>query len=73
MSVARCANPECRTEFRKLGQGKLFVKTLTKGSGSTGPGQKVAWLCNQCCDQGYDLRFDRKTSSFALVSHRKAA
>lgn len=73
MSVAKCANPDCKTEFRRLGDGKLFVKTLKKAVGPTGLSQRAAWLCNRCCNGGYDLRFDRKSETFQLISHKKAA
>ncbi len=65
MSVAKCANPRCEAEFRRLGTGKLFVKTL-KGSK-----QKAAWLCNKCQDDGFELWYDRKAETFQL--HRKKA
>jgi hypothetical protein len=73
MSVAKCANPNCATEFRRLGDGKLFVKTLKKASGPMGLSQRAAWLCNRCCEGGHDLRFDRRTEMFQLASRRKAA
>ena len=73
MSVAKCANPKCSTEFRRLGEGKLFVKTLKKATGPNGLSQRTAWLCNRCCESGCDLRFDRRTETFQLISRRKAA
>ncbi len=73
MSVAKCANPDCKTEFRRLGDGKLFVKTLKKATGPAGLSQRAAWLCNRCCESGYDLRFDSKIESFQLIHRRKAA
>jgi hypothetical protein len=73
MSVAKCANPDCSKEFRRLGEGKLFVKTLKKATGPTSLSQRAAWLCNKCSDDGYELRFDRKSETFHLMSRRKAA
>jgi len=73
MSVAKCANPECKMEFRRLGVGRLFVKTLKQATGPMGLSQRAAWLCNRCCDEGFDLRFDRKSETFHLVSRKKAA
>ena len=73
MSVAQCANPNCSTEFRRLGDGKLFVKTLKKATGPMGLSQRTAWLCNKCCEEGFDLRFDRKSETFQLIHRRKAA
>ena len=73
MSVAKCANPSCAMEFRRLGDGKLFVKTLAKAKGPTGLSQHAAWLCNRCVGNGYDLRFDRRSETFHLISRKKAA
>ena len=73
MTVAKCANPNCSTEFRRLGDGKLFVKTLKKASGPNGLSQRAAWLCNKCCDNGVDLRFDSKSVTFVVFHRRKAA
>ncbi len=65
MSVAKCANPKCEAEFRRLGTGKLYIKTL-KGSR-----QKAAWLCKKCQGEGFDLSYDRKSEGFHL--HRRKA
>ncbi len=73
MPVSKCANPDCKSEFRRLGDGKLFVKTLKRATGPTGLNQHAAWLCNRCCEDGFDLRFDRKGGTFHLISRRKAA
>ena len=73
MSVAKCANPNCSKEFRRLGEGKLFVKTLKKAVGPTSMSQRAAWLCNECCEDGFDLRFDRRSEIFHLVTRRKVA
>ena len=73
MSVAKCANPDCSREFRRLGEGKLFVKTLKKAVGPTSLSQRAAWLCNACSENGFDLRFDRRSETFHLISRRKAA
>jgi hypothetical protein len=73
MSVAKCANPECKMEFRRLGVGKLFVKTLKQATGPMGLSQRAAWLCSRCCEQGFDLRFDHKSETFHLIARKKAA
>ncbi len=69
MSVARCANPDCGREFRRLGTGRLYVRSLRN---STGPGrlnQKAAWLCDDCCDR-YNMWFDRKDERFHLMEKK---
>lgn len=65
MSVAKCSNPECGVEFRRLGTGKLFVRNTKR------VGQKTAWLCNKC-SESHDLRFDQKKSAFQLVEKKVA-
>ena len=51
--VSRCANPECRTGFRYLNRGKLYILETLPGE----PGdahnlvKRLAWLCEQCCER----------------------
>lgn len=71
-SVAKCANPQCKHVFRRLGEGKLFVRALRKADGASRLQQKAAWLCDKCCDS-FDLRFDNKNNTFNLVHRHRAA
>lgn len=71
-SVAKCANPDCKSQFRRLGEGKLFVRPLRNTHGPARLQQKAAWLCDRCCEH-FDLRFDRKNETFTLVHKRRAA
>jgi hypothetical protein len=66
-NLSKCANPECGERFRRLGDGKLFVRPVA----SDGK-QKALWLC-QKCSLHFDLRFDRQHEEFHLVRRRGAA
>ncbi len=50
--VEKCANPACVATFRRLGDGRLFVKEVPVDSSSDG--KELArqlqyfWLCNSC-------------------------
>ncbi len=67
-NVSQCANPECHREFRKLGEGRLYVRRLE----GEREGQKALWLCGECTVR-YELRYDRKQQEFRLVRHRHVA
>lgn len=67
-SLSKCANPECETPFRKLGEGKLYVRRPEKGAAQ----QKALWLCAACVEV-FDLRYDRRKQEFVLVKHRRVA
>lgn len=69
-SVSKCANPQCAAKFRRLGEGKLFVRELQKSRERSG--QKAAWLCSECAEE-FELRFDRRTEVFSLVQRRRVA
>ena len=67
-NVSQCANPECHRPFRKLGEGRLYVRHQA-GSAAC---QKALWLCGECAIR-FELRFDRKQQEFRLVRHRHVA
>ena len=72
--LSKCANPTCRTLFRYLHEGKLYVigpeEALArhKPRCSTRSGQiEYAWLCSSCClhltiqiDEEFGTRVVRK-------------
>lgn len=68
--VSQCANPECSRPFKKLGEGKLFVRPV-QDSGS-GAKQKALWLCEYCA-QEFDLRYDRRQQEYHMVRRRHVA
>ena len=64
----RCANPECRTRFRKLEDGKLFLleAEATAGEGAERRGESRTerrlehyWLCDPCSSV-LTLSFERE-------------
>jgi len=69
-NVSRCANPQCKEEFKKLGEGKLYVRRAEKGDKDLK--QKALWLCQGCAGQ-FDLRYDRRTQEYNLVRRRRVA
>jgi hypothetical protein len=76
--VSTCANPECKSKFVRLGDGELFVFSVTDPKAWNLPSdvkQKVFWLCNGCCSRFY-VRFDRRHRSAQIVqrpANRKVA
>jgi len=69
-NVAICANPECGNEFKRLGEGKLFVRPARKND--SGTAQKALWLCPECA-RHFDLRYDRHLEEYSLVRRRHVA
>lgn len=69
-NVSRCANPQCDHEFKRLGEGKLFVRS--SGESNNGLTQKALWLCPECAQQ-FDLRYDRRLQEYHLIRHRRVA
>jgi hypothetical protein len=69
-NVSKCANPQCPQEFKKLGEGKLFVRRSEKGDKEAK--QTALWLCEACAVQ-FDLRYDRRQQEYHLVRRRQVA
>jgi hypothetical protein len=69
-NVSKCANPQCGQEFKRLGEGKVFVRPA--GKNNKGMTQKALWLCSACMEE-FDLRYDRRLQEYQLVSRRRAA
>lgn len=69
-NVSKCANPQCGQDFKRLGEGKLFVRPAEKND--AGLTQKALWLC-QACVEHFDLRYDRRQQGYHLIRHRRAA
>lgn len=69
-NVSRCANPQCNKEFKRLGEGKLFVRPAANSA--KGLKQRALWLCASCAEQ-FDLRYDRRKQEFHLVRRRRVA
>ena len=47
-TVSHCANPKCNAEFKRMGQGTLFVCPSDPEVTVNHLRQKVIWLCDAC-------------------------
>ncbi len=68
-TVDTCANPDCRAEFRRLGEGKLSVIPIEDGKLWGLPAdtkQKVVWLCSRCSLSFY-VRADHRNHVIRVV------
>jgi hypothetical protein len=68
--ISTCANPQCGAEFKRLGEGKLFVRRAEKGDKEST--QKALWLCASCAGH-FDLRYDRQKREYVLITRRRLA
>ena len=69
--VGVCANAACNVEFRRMGEGKLYVFPVPDPQNWGLPEhmkQKVVWLCGQCSATMY-VRLDRRRH-LVHVAHR---
>jgi hypothetical protein len=69
-NISTCANPQCDAEFKRLGEGKLFVRRAEKGDKELT--QKARWLCSSCAER-FDLRYDRHKEEYSLLTRRRVA
>lgn len=67
-NVSTCANPNCSAEFKRLGDGKLFIEPANLHI--KGRPERIVWLCGSC-SRSHDLRYDREKQEFVLVSQHK--
>ena len=49
--VAHCANPKCDAEFKRMGQGTLFVCPSDPKVTVNHLRKKAIWLCDACVDE----------------------
>ncbi len=66
-SVAVCFNPSCRSRFRRLGDGKLFIEPIREFE--KGRSRRMVWLCDEC-SKDHTLRYDWERKDFVLTGHR---
>lgn len=69
-TVSTCANPKCEAEFKRLGEGKLFIQPDNPSANANRLRQKAIWLCNACARE-FELKFDHSRRAYKLV--RRAA
>ena len=70
--VSHCANPKCGAEFKRLGEGKLFIKPDNPKANATALRQKVIWLCSVCARE-FEIDFDHSHQSYRLVRRERIA
>lgn len=67
--IGKCANPDCRAEFKRLGTGKIYTLPVTKPQAWGLPPsvkQKVVWLCAKCAS-GQEVEFDEQRFQVRVV------
>jgi hypothetical protein len=76
--IGKCANPDCRAEFKRLGTGKIYSLPVTQPQAWGLPSnikQKVVWLCANCASSN-NVEFDEQRFQVHVVtrqrSHQKA-
>jgi hypothetical protein len=65
-SVAVCFNSSCRSRFRRLGDGKLFIEPTREFL--KGQSRRVVWLC-EGCSRDHTLGYDWESHEFVLRGH----
>ncbi len=57
LGVSHCANPECTAQFKRMGQGKLFISPSDPVVTVNHLRQKVIWLCDACAHE-FEAKFE---------------
>jgi len=68
--LGKCANPECRCEFKRMGTGRIYtlqVKDPERWGLPTHAKQKVVWLCAKC-DHYKKIKFDHEQAQVLLIN-----
>jgi hypothetical protein len=68
--VSKCANPQCEQEFKRLDEGKLYVRRSQKNV--NGLAQRALWLCPACSKQ-FELRYDRQKHEYHMIQRSPVA
>lgn len=71
----RCANNGCEAQYRRYGEGELFVFVVDDPEAwglAANVKQKVVWLCDSCCRECY-VRLDRRRYTAQVVRRRGRA
>jgi hypothetical protein len=69
ISLDKCANEKCSALFRSLGEGKLFVFSVTNPTAwnlPKGLRQKVIWVCD-ACRKDFFIEINQETCAVELV------
>jgi hypothetical protein len=65
-AVAHCANPKCDAEFKRMGQGTLFVCPSDPKVTVNHLRQKAIWLCDACVDE-FEVQFEPNRHNLSEV------
>lgn len=71
--VAKCANPECTAEFKRMGTGRIYTHHVNRPEDWGLPPyvkQKVVWLCSKC-DHHKKVVFDPEHARVVLINRRQ--
>jgi hypothetical protein len=72
--VEKCANPECKAEFKRLSSGSLYTFSVERPQDWGLPPhikQKVVWLCSRCA-LTREVEFDRQHCQVLLVKRERS-
>ncbi len=67
--LGKCANPNCDSEFKRLGTGRIYTLQVKNPQSWGLPEhvkQKVVWLCDEC-DHHKRVRFDQEHCQVLVV------
>lgn len=71
--LGKCANPSCRTEFKRLGTGRIFSSHVKQPQAWGLPSdvhQKVVWLCGHCA-ASHRVVFDQQHCQVLVVNNER--
>jgi hypothetical protein len=71
--IGKCANPDCRVEFKRLGTGQIYILPVSEPLAWGLPPnikQKVVWLCAKCASNK-EVKFDKQHSQVQVVSRHR--
>ena len=63
-NVAKCLNSSCQAEFKRMGDGKLFVEPVRNAQRDHA--RRVVWLCSRC-SRDHLLHYDDGGQQFVLT------
>jgi len=72
-ALGKCANPECKAEFKRLGTGKIYTLPVTEPQAWGLPAnvkQKVVWLCSKCA-MTRQVEFDQEHCQVLIVRRQR--
>ena len=73
--LGKCANPDCGTEFKRLGTGRIYTSHVRQPQAWGLPAhtrQKVVWLCGQCATS-HRVVFDQEHCQVLVVNNGDSA